>query len=707
MMDLILEDNIDYLCNQLKKITIKDLTINNLQSKIINRDLLGKGGIGEVIKLDGIALKITDICGETKDRNKKNQYEIDNCSILSENNPIIKIPKEDKEIIMTPNVIHEGLMGCFMNKLEKYSPHFITIKFIYFNPDIKKSYLGMEKGKTDFSNIISNKYDVYLYLFQISQALMVAQEKYKFTHYDLHPNNIIYVKTYENFRYTYYQNDESEEIILAPKFLVKIIDFGNSRAENDDLILNSRSDNIFLVTRGIYNPNYDFMSLLGHLNNPKYQNISDINKLYFQLLSEKERAELLSFFFKEQITTTYDLFIDKMLKKYYESWRPKFNNNIRYVDVENIVNVNNYLAKKLKIHSPYIRRTRQTTKFIELFPRNIISIKPVTAQDIKSTRQISKIIGPGIVYKGSKGYFYDPISEYNYSPTKSRRETCPYNHLYRHEIYINSQKAFEDGYKFKTICCKLDPIEYFNNNNDIGVAINGGFFDIGKIYETIGPYFQKNIDFKSDIPIPPLYQDYYVKVYIEDNLITFDKYNSDTNRHNTSYFVTAPILVWDNQIMINENNIGQVVDGVGIFQCICGGKDNKNKLIDPPFEHGTDCNGRPITDHGYPIYNCDKIRPGELSHGANSNPRSMIMFRENSNDIILTVFEGRMDRGDGLDFVEMAQYAKRRGAVYAFGLDGGRSSNIAWVEDGKLELNTLNPNKRVAYPSGNILVLIK
>ena len=98
--------------------------------------------------------------------------------------------------------------------------------FKYKSKYILQEYIN---GETLFDSVFNeyiNKNDVLLIYIQILFALQIAQNEYKFTHYDLHSNNIILETLDEPCIYSYYLNNKLYEIPV--KYKAMIIDFGHS-----------------------------------------------------------------------------------------------------------------------------------------------------------------------------------------------------------------------------------------------------------------------------------------------------------------------------------------------------------------------------------------------------------------------------------------------------------------------------------------------
>lgn len=99
---------------------------------------------------------------------------------------------------------------------------------------IEKSVLLMEylKDSFKFYNFLSSKTSsedqIYSILRQVILAIYIAQIKKKFTHYDLHSNNIMISKCNENIVYLYVIDNENQFLVPTFGYHSVIIDFGFS-----------------------------------------------------------------------------------------------------------------------------------------------------------------------------------------------------------------------------------------------------------------------------------------------------------------------------------------------------------------------------------------------------------------------------------------------------------------------------------------------
>ena len=154
--------------------------------------------------------------------------------------------KEAQEKVNNLTVLHESMVGMLaLNNLRKTIPNFACIygffncgntinndlcrndeyinHIIYENIDNSKSMGDIIKEKS----INSEKY--LQYLIQFLYALKIANEKYKFTHYDLHPGNILVRKIPQVSLIKYKINNR--DIYVKTDEIVTFIDYGFSYVE--------------------------------------------------------------------------------------------------------------------------------------------------------------------------------------------------------------------------------------------------------------------------------------------------------------------------------------------------------------------------------------------------------------------------------------------------------------------------------------------
>lgn len=189
-------------------------------------------------------------------------------------------------------LLHEFNVGCKLNEIN--SPH--LIKYLAYIPcyckfnilstdeDKKSSFILMEyaEGKTLkllYKEI--NEHDFILIVYHILLIIADLQSKIKFTHYDLHFNNIIVNTTMNKKIYKY--NCFGNEYSIETSYEIKIIDFGSSYVcdvLNDwvDVNINSAING---VVPSVYDNFYDICYLVNYflqyikIRNEKYNLIID------------------------------------------------------------------------------------------------------------------------------------------------------------------------------------------------------------------------------------------------------------------------------------------------------------------------------------------------------------------------------------------------------------------------------------------------
>lgn len=262
-----------------------------------------------------------------------------------------------------------------------------------------------------------------------------------------------------------------------------------------------------------------------------------------------------------------------------------------------------------------------------------------------------------------------------------------------HVIYINSKAS---NYSFINKCCG-ESVESQLNNFPRGVAINTTFFNIGHkdlkrhdngdrlYYAPIGFFHGTTQDEYSNIyyNIDLNYEPFYRYVCIKNNEISFLQINASVEQIKNQYdiiFAAGPMLIENNQkIYTNENP--------SLFTC---GNFYNNTYITYEYENNK-CvqKTKPLPQTAGDCGTSNSIPPGNLGHGSNPNPRSMLITRDNNDqkgDVAFIYIEGRTSHAVGLDFFQQVQLAKFLGATNAINLDGGASSGIAIRTTTNIEL---------------------
>jgi len=137
-------------------------------------------------------------------------------------------------------IIHEALVGIkYINKLRQYIPNFAYI-FGYFtceeydkelcNGKNVIAYVVYENipGQTLYDAIVDglNGDDFLNIYLQILLSLDLAYRNYKFTHYDLHTDNVV-LRKFDDYIYVIYPYNNGY-VLVKTKYIPVIIDYANS-----------------------------------------------------------------------------------------------------------------------------------------------------------------------------------------------------------------------------------------------------------------------------------------------------------------------------------------------------------------------------------------------------------------------------------------------------------------------------------------------
>jgi hypothetical protein len=685
-----------------------------------------KSGFGSIYwnPKDDYVLKIVNSCPDKmyKDPNDPDRFNAtpdtsligQTCRMALEGDIVYRIPStvEKKKIVLAPNYISESVIGILLSKLETYTPGFMRVYGFQYDNTVKNfpSYTISEKlDQANYDNIIDiNKPNESLYyvLFQITQALNTAQALHKYTHYDLHSENLMIrkrsnnINIYEigngNYLYTYFDYD------------TVLIDYGFNRLETKDTILSGRASynippefkikNIDIFEFGSFNPYIDLFSVIYFLflkskpqtidksstdstqiPNPwfKFKDIL-LYLLSMYLNVKKDHVEhIIKFHLSLNSSSTYFWRVapEKLATSYSNSVSGiEFNHCLNpqqmlvriAKEIEKFYNKNNPFFIGKRINENTVKEFLVDNKFL-ILDRIIIPdsstkiyILPKYTERMY-TRYLNYTVPP---------YYKDIINEiFTVNTCLPLRfkilypTIAPNTNQYIHFAKIN-KNTLNTGRKFHFDCCRIDLRKFMQHSTRNGcIAINAGFFKIYDNYTPIG-YFKTN-DYTSTNDIPPLDKDMeaYSKWY---GLLAIDKYgflkidnNLENHKLYDSVITCGPILVYNGKKIITEEILKE-----------------KEFKWDPKIN-----------------------MPGQLAHASQRNPRSAIFL--NDNEVFFIHVEGRNDRGDGLNCAELAELAVLSNAKYAINLDGGRSSQIVFREPGSEEIQI--SHHLTSYPVGNII----
>ena len=156
-------------------------------------------------------------------------------------------------------LFHEYFIGCKgTNFLRKYTPNFAYVigAFKCVNSSNHIDYIIYEyvKGKSVRNSIAEMDFETFLKYFTMLLLSYMQAMKVKFTHYDLHTENVILKETTNS--YVAYKDDKNNDIYIKSDFLPTIIDFGMSHIVYDNIHFGDYDYS--LKTR----PFYDFYKFL-------------------------------------------------------------------------------------------------------------------------------------------------------------------------------------------------------------------------------------------------------------------------------------------------------------------------------------------------------------------------------------------------------------------------------------------------------------
>lgn len=704
----------------LNKFTPEDfnnkITITELKKLLSNANRIGeKSGFGEVYKPkdSAIIIKTAASCpkGDATTLTKTL------CEIAENGDIVYHIPDtySGKTLIYASNFLVENLIGVLLsNDMKDYTSAFMKIYgFQYDSTDIRKMMYTVAEPLINSDEYIRSDDDFLHYVFQTVRGLNVAQKIGRYVHYDLHTDNIMTRK--KNAEISITPLDNGEFLYSYFDFDPVIIDYGFNRYETKNSILASRgrltggADDI--MDNYFYNPYYDLYTFLIRCK--------DKNKIWSRV-DNKLINELLKMF----VNVPGDVkdsksFVDDFISRVkFNWWRPKpelltteipsYPNhrvlntdefleqlvskikNTRPIAPKNDSEILEYLKKnKFWISKQIIKFPNQNVKIYDKLPSNKIlsnnfRYKIINSKKFKETFSSngkpfieisSKNSLPGAVNSNVYKYHHSTPNSINKEKTFDFSINKPWIHL----AIIDQKIGKDNGYKFRFDCCRVDIRNYFQAESiKSGIAINASFFKIKEDYSPIG-YFRTD-NYVSNNAIPKNYENYYGIVGIDNKgLLSIDKPKYADKYKNV--ITCGPIIVWNGEKTITEYALSKELNDIDklLWQCSNSNYEGMN--------------------------NCDQIRPGEISHASNPNPRSAI-FVTREGKVGMLYIEGRDKKGPGLDLSQLADLCRYHGAHFAINLDGGRSSQMLWKKQGQeIIYNTNSYNS--SYPVGSIISYIK
>lgn len=171
-------------------------------------------------------------------------------NLMSEDLFVLKYAKEDELI----TVLHETIIGLMLNELRKTTAVFTYVFGGFFCSIQEEKIKGTSKinictldsptklllinekinGESfeKWASKRSDGVDLFKIIVQIVFALSIAQQKFNFSHNDIHSENIMIldIGKYELFRYSISSSSGHKNIEIYTRYFPKIIDYGLSRA---------------------------------------------------------------------------------------------------------------------------------------------------------------------------------------------------------------------------------------------------------------------------------------------------------------------------------------------------------------------------------------------------------------------------------------------------------------------------------------------
>lgn len=667
------------------------------------------------------------------------------CKIATkEGNKINKIFSGDKVKYIFPNVLSELMIQIILSELvyNLESINFPKIYSAYCDFNNYMTYSLSESCSTikDIEYIRKQPFhfaEGFNVLFQISYALSVAQKKFSFTHYNLHGSNILFRPLSQDekyIRYPLYDDNGNMKYIYVSNmgYSPVITNFHFSRLESDGKIVESAVPNLPSKSYGGFDSHIDFLSFLGSLlfdDNPSFQ----LNQIMRNAGFGKNIISNLLY----QIFKTTN---SKVIKSYYNNSKSKWEMGDFLFDYGSILNtdeITQLLADKL-VKSGLAFYNEDIPPSVSTVELNTIQYKKnfeVMKENFSINDEIN--FGNGFIYakysfKDIVDQFYkNGIPNYIHTPGKNLYKKCYESDQVFHVMFVDRQKAINNGYTIVNDCCKIDPIDYIKFNE--GFVINGGFFNFTTTYDPIGPYKNSRTQnyalYNDQNQIPELYKDSYGVIYFNQKFntiniepyVNFDQFEDPPD----SFFSSGPILINNGEIVFTEKELSKKTPinskNTYKYQCRVASIDETKNKINPKYfdssnlvQKNSQCVEETVhIDDAMP--NCSKINPGELSHASNPNPRSAFVIRNNidgKGDYAFIVLEGRRNNGDGLDLHILSEILLLSpiNALNAINLDGGVSSNFAWRFGNSVSENfVVTPNRYRPnyYPVGNVFGFVK
>lgn len=674
--------------------TISDL----IESKIRTFGRIGEhSSFGEIhIIIPGplLVMKISKICKE----NRVDLINRTNCVLWQRDQEkggrvsILSYPKTYKNKqteLFLPNYLVEPVFSYYLNQrmITQHTPCFMKTYGFMYSMASSHTIHTIEPLQTFVANNIES---FAWHLLQLFQALHIAQIQYKYTHWDLHLGNVMLRKRQHAF-VSYELNMDQYIINDNQEYDVVIIDYGSNRLETDDVLLTPRAGMISnkgenIVDHYSYHPFYDiYLFLISVVTRSKFS--KSIKEFTLHLLARFLRVSTL-----ESLREKLEYFNSSSYDNKYYRIRPKVlvKDEIPLTALEMCQIIGNELTKNHPLHFRESTRPREgfSDSIIYDLPKTDGQLLNVVYYPYKHMFNQPQIIADHLHCQKFE-VVYPPLSRKLYNLSMKSESSSK-----QHIIFVSLPLQMGNKGEFRIECCKIDQRTYFQNPDiEYGVAINCTFFGVSNRenpanhldFRPMGMFVKdgQNLGVTNEHSIS--YKDDYRAIIIDHNgrfhIIGLNEADEWLQRGYIKYAaVSGPILIEKHTNVFPESKIYEKnIDGTYKYLC------------SPPTQ---------TYDN---IKSCDRIYPGELTHGSNPNPRSALGIKDGRLYFISAL--GRSVETEGVDFVLFAQILENYHFETVLNLDGGRSSLITAKINNQIYIS--NEDHMDSYPVGNILSFCK
>ncbi len=666
-----------------------------------------------------------------------------------------------KSILSSQMWYHEMLVGALLAD-SAGADAFITPIFYfesrYFNRItrvnekttnmIMPAYEPLGGPNNSFEEFIFNTETLYSLVLQVLAGLCEAQQSLGFVHRDLHMGNM-FVKDLGKKKKLVIKLPGAS-VTLSTNFAAKIGDFGLSRAETDDYIINSLFD--FGIARsGAFSYGADTAMFLG----PSLAvSLADI-----EFETPEDYYFLLRLFLGIDTSDwpteggMEDVIMEVLerLAPHYDATRPKetFSAGMLPLDEVRLVELAKRAGFRVQSLKKVPRKPLRAQREVGLHPPGVLTRYPHPFADISSLA----VDMPWLVVS-------DPL---------------PGVHIAR----VDLRSAREAGFELVTACCKIDPGDFIEGRP--GLAFNGGYFSVKYAFSLLGFLTPKGLP----DAIPELYREFFGSVVVTDThaleidtappplgetqlvgVTEFDNHSAPTVIRELAPDVipAGPVLVKNGRVVFGEDvlartrttrhiaralvamqdevTLGEVTDEddvdeeaedflemgmegsdpVSVFSCaqtqrkdeplatLGGSEDSEGLVESEESEESLDEENEEYRKiDGVWTRLCTEIEPGELVHAAQGNPRTaLLLYEDDVFEVVVVDGARNANEGtpghetEGMTLSELAEFAASRGAKNAINLDGGISSNFAWSDGTSVRCSS----HTFSYPVGQIFAVV-